>query len=111
MISMPKYIQGSQAIVVNQPKHRSLTSTQSQIGFVLDCSGSMSNLQTDAITGFNTLVEEQRKASPESKLNLALFSNSVQFIYNALPLSEIPPLTPALYNPCGGTALNDGIGE
>ena len=82
-----------------------------ELGFVLDRSSSMETLQAEAIAGFNTLVDEQRKLEPPASFSFALFSNEVSFLYDGIPLPEVPPLTPALYEPDGGTALNDAIGS
>ena len=48
---------------------------------------------------------------PPASFSFALFSHEVSFLYNGIPLPEVPPLTPALYEPDGGTALNDAIGS
>lgn len=34
--------------------------------FILDCSGSMSGLERDAIGGFNSMIEQQKKAEGEA---------------------------------------------
>jgi hypothetical protein len=82
-----------------------------ELGFVLDRSSSMLSLVTEAVTGFNTLVDEQRTLVPPASFSFALFNNDVRFIHDGVPLSEVPSLSSALYEPCGGTALNDGIGS
>ena len=82
-----------------------------ELGFVLDRSGSMSSLVNEAVTGFNTLIDEQRSVAPPANFSLELFNNLTRLLYDALPLSEVPPLSSAMYEPWGGTALNDAIGE
>jgi uncharacterized protein YegL len=81
-----------------------------ELGFVLDRSGSMNSLLKEAVTGFNTLVDEQRTVTPPASFSFSLFSNDIKLVYDAVPLPEVPSLTPEMYEPDGGTALNDGIG-
>jgi hypothetical protein len=82
-----------------------------ELGFVLDRSASMSSLINEAVTGFNTLVDEQRTVAPPANFSLSLFNYGIKLLYDAIPLPEVPPLTAALYEPDGGTALNDAIGS
>ena len=82
-----------------------------ELGFVLDRSASMSSLVNEAVTGFNTLVDEQRTVAPPANFSLSLFNYGIKLLYDAIPLPEVPPLTAALYEPDGGTALNDAIGS
>jgi hypothetical protein len=114
---MPSYIQNSPQTQI-QSQTRRLgegaaleTISTPQLGFVLDRSASMSTLVNEAIEGFNTLVDEQRtlKTAPPN-FSLELFNDTVKLLYDAIPISEIPILTRELYEPSGGTALNDAIG-
>jgi len=82
-----------------------------EIGFVLDRSGSMDLLKDNAVAGFNTLIDEQKKCAPPSRFSLALFNSSVDLVYDAVPIANVPELTDAIYEPSGGTALNDAIGS
>jgi hypothetical protein len=86
-----------------------------ELGFVLDRSESMKRLVDQAIAGFNDLVGEQRTlqdaAGQGSGFSLTLFNDNIRLLYNALPIAEVPPLTRELYEPAGGTALNDAIGS
>jgi hypothetical protein len=81
-----------------------------ELGFVLDRSGSMASLATEAITGFNTLIAEQRSVCSQALFSLSLFDHENLFLHDALALAEIPELTSATFIPRGGTALNDAIG-
>jgi hypothetical protein len=72
----------------------------------------MSSLVNEILRAFNTLVDEQRELKNAkgqgAALSLMLF-NTVQLLYDALPIDEVPSLTRELYQPDGGTALNDAI--
>lgn len=76
--------------------------------FVIDESGSMYGSESDVIGGFNKLIEEQRKiADGECLVSVYRFSTDVRKDFIGKPLSEVEDLR---YDPCGGTAMNDGIG-
>ena len=70
----------------------------------------MHSLVTEAVSGFNTLLAEQKSVSASSLFSLALFDHEDLLLHDAVPLAEVPELTPAVYVPRGGTALNDAIG-
>jgi uncharacterized protein YegL len=110
---MPSYIQKNPcppAVETQQANKPEVIATP-ELGFVLDRSGSMSSLVNEAVAGFNTLVDEQRNLKPPANFSLALFNDTVRLLYDATPIVEVPCLTPKLYEPGGGTALNDAIGS
>jgi uncharacterized protein YegL len=82
-----------------------------ELGFVLDRSGSMDLLKVNALAGFNTLIDEQKKMAIPAKLSLSLFNSRVELVYDAVPIANVPELTNPVYEPEGGTALNDAIGS
>lgn len=81
-----------------------------QIVFVIDESGSMSNLRNDVIGGFNTLIADQRKLAGAADVTLFTFSNKVDLVLDAVALAGVQDLTEASYQPGGMTAMNDAIG-
>jgi hypothetical protein len=86
----------------------------SELGIVLDESGSMSNLVNETLAALSNLLEEQRNlkdANSSSAFSLALFNFVVRLVYDGVPIAEAKPLTRDLYEPAGGTALNDAIGS
>lgn len=81
---------------------------------VLDRSGSMESTKKDAIGGFNSFVEGQKKACEtggDATLTLIQFDNHYEVIYSAKNIKEVQPLTEATFVPRGGTALRDAIGR
>ena len=46
-----------------------------EIVFILDRSGSMSGLERDTIGGFNSMIEQQKKAEGEALISTVLFDN------------------------------------
>jgi hypothetical protein len=49
--------------------------TELTVHVLLDRSGSMQSIKTDAIGGFNSYVEELAKTSPDSTLSLTIFDS------------------------------------
>lgn len=81
-----------------------------EIIFVIDKSGSMSNLVNDTIGGFNGFIENQ-KDDVKTTLTTVLFDTSWRTLYSGVDVYEVSPMTTKDYVPGGGTALLDAIGE
>lgn len=80
------------------------------ISMILDRSGSMKSLVSDAIGGFNSFVAEQKKLSGQVTMSVVQFDDGYETLHNFKPLNEIPDLTLDTYVPRGTTALRDAIG-
>src|SRR6516225_12172096 len=116
----PHYLQNQTANKLAEPK-RQLHSVcagavpevvgQPLLGFVLDRSGSMKTLANNAITGFDALIAEQQKTSPQTLFSLSIFDHEIIAIHDAIPLIDVPNLSREIYVPRGSTALNDAIGS
>jgi uncharacterized protein YegL len=74
---------------------------------ILDRSGSMANVRSDMEGGFNTLIEEQRKAEGKLLVSLYQFDDHFEVVYEGKSVHDVPPLSLV---PRGGTALNDALG-
>ena len=81
-----------------------------ELVFILDKSGSMANLEQDAIGGFNSLIEKQKKIDGECLVSCVLFDNTQKVLYDRVPLSEVSPMTDKDYCASGCTALVDALG-
>ena len=81
-----------------------------ELVFILDCSGSMSGLESDTIGGFNSMIAKQKKEAGEALVSTILFSNDSVVIHDRLPLSEVPPMTEKEYFTRGCTALLNAVG-
>ena len=82
-----------------------------ELVFILDRSGSMGIMMKEAIGGFNSFLEEQKKLPGEAKLTLALFDNHYDLICNGKDIKCVEPLDECTYAPRGTTALLDAIGR
>ena len=81
------------------------------VACVIDRSGSMSSVCSDAIGGFNTFLEEQKKGPGEAVLTLVLFDHEYLVVHDAVPVASVAPLDETTYVPRGNTALLDAIGR
>jgi len=82
----------------------------SEIVFLLDMTGSMSNLVKDVVGGFNVFVEDQKKQPGTAKLSLIVFNSDVYKTILTDDLSKIRQITENDYRPSGMTPLLDAVG-
>ena len=75
-----------------------------EIGIVLDCSGSMFSIKKSVIDGYNLFIEEQKKLEGKCVVTLTTFSDNV-LIAEPRPLESLEKLTSNTYRPDGCTAL------
>ena len=78
---------------------------------VLDRSGSMESVVNDAIGGFNTFMEEQKKQPGTMSVTLVLFDHEYLVPFKNADIKEIEPLDRTTYVPRGMTALLDAVGR
>jgi uncharacterized protein YegL len=78
------------------------------IQLLLDRSGSMVSIRSDAEGGIKTFIEDQRKAPGKCTLRLAQFDYEYELVHPSTPIADVP--FPSLH-PRGGTALLDGWGR
>ena len=81
-----------------------------EIVFILDRSGSMSGLERDTIGGFNSMIEQQKKAEGEALISTVLFDNVSEVLHDRVNVRDIRPMTDRNYTVRGCTALLDAIG-
>ena len=81
-----------------------------EIGVVLDRSGSMSGVVSDAIGGFNTFLETQKEIPGDANITVSLFDDVIEYYVKDTPVKSVAPLTKITYVPRGMTALYDAIG-
>jgi len=84
---------------------------KTEIVFILDRSGSMADLTSDTIGGFNSFVEKQKEESGEAVLTTVLFDDKYEILHNGVNLQDVKSLTPKEYYVRGMTALLDAIGK
>ena len=88
-----------------------------RIALLVDRSGSMATVWTDAIGAVNAFVEDQRQQDDgRTFLSLFLFDKQagepvVQQVCHQVRLNQVPTLTKQNYFPRGGTPLLDAMGE
>ncbi|MBC8140815.1 MAG: VWA domain-containing protein [Armatimonadetes bacterium] len=81
------------------------------ITLVLDRSGSMEQMRTDAIGGFNTFLKDQQAAPGAATLTLVQFDDRYESSYSLAPIASVKPLDTTTFVPRGSTALLDALGK
>lgn len=82
-----------------------------EIVCIIDKSGSMEAIKSDAIGGFNSFLETQKKEEGRARLTLTLFDTSYDVRLNNVDIEKVEPLNDKSYSPGGCTALLDAIGK
>jgi hypothetical protein len=78
------------------------------ITMVIDRSGSMSSIRSDAEGGINTFIDSQKSEHGEAQLSLVQFDTEYEFIHKGVPIGNLPRYTLV---PRGSTALLDAVGR
>jgi uncharacterized protein with von Willebrand factor type A (vWA) domain len=84
--------------------------TLPEVIVVLDKSGSMHSIKSDAIGGFNAFLKDQQALGESAVFTLIQFDSKIETSYSGVPIMEASPLTDGSYRPNGGTALYDAVG-
>lgn len=79
--------------------------------FILDRSGSMKNLTSDTIGGFNSMIETQKNEPGEAFVTTVLFDDQYELLHDHVNINEIKPITNKEYYARGCTALLDAVGK
>ena len=82
-----------------------------ELVFILDESGSMSDLIDDTIGGFNSLIRKQKNEDGEALVSTVFFSNGSKVVHDRVTIDCVPELTSNDYVPSGCTALLDAVGD
>lgn len=79
-----------------------------ELVFILDRSGSMCNLASDTIGGFNSMIEQQKNNEGNVYVTTVLFNSVSYILHDHIDINSIPKMTE--YSTYGMTALNDSVG-
>jgi hypothetical protein len=82
-----------------------------EIAYVLDRSGSMQTLASDAIGGFNSFLSSQQQLEGRANFTLVLFDHEYLVEHKSVDIRQVPPLNERTYVPRGQTALLDAVGR
>ncbi len=81
-----------------------------ELVFVVDRSGSMCDLVSDTIGGFNATLEQHRAAEGDAVVSTVLFDNETEVLHDRLPIAQVANITEREYWVRGCTALLDAVG-
>lgn len=79
------------------------------VDFILDRSGSMSNVWMPTIDGFNEYIEGLKDDGNDYRVSLTLFDTEIEHPFKDKSIQDVPRLTQEVYYPRGGTALYDAV--
>lgn len=82
-----------------------------EVVFILDKSGSMSNLTSDTIGGFNSLLKKQKEEKGECLVSTVLFNDKSYVLIDRKPIKEVKEMSEDDYCASGCTALIDALGD
>ena len=78
------------------------------ITMVIDRSGSMQSIRTDAEGGINSFIEQQKQEPGEANVTLVQFDTDYEFVHSGVPIKQVPAFKLV---PRGSTALLDAVGR
>ena len=78
------------------------------ITLIVDRSGSMAEIKSDAEGGVNSFIEKQSQEPGEALLTLVQFDTEYEFLHQGVPIAQVPKYE---LHPRGMTALLDAIGR
>lgn len=78
------------------------------ITVVMDRSGSMAAVKSDAENGLNSFIDSQKRQPGSALFSLVQFDTEYEIVHNAVPIQSVPPCT---LEPRGFTALLDAVGN
>ena len=78
------------------------------ITLVVDRSGSMQDIRSDAEGGVNAFIETQAKEPGDALLTLVQFDTEYEFLHTGVPINKVPKYSLV---PRGATALLDAVGR
>lgn len=82
--------------------------TYTAIQVVIDRSGSMQTIKSDAEGALAAFLKEQTAVPGKATVRLSQFDTEYECIYPSMPVNDVPAYE---LHPRGGTALNDAIGR
>ncbi len=82
-----------------------------EVIFVLDRSGSMEDVVSDTIGGFNSMIKKQQAESPNALVTTVLFDDKIEILHDRIKIEDVPTLTEKEYYARGCTSLLDAVGS
>lgn len=92
-------------------KPESCNKNLTEMVFILDRSGSMSNLVMDTIGGYNGMIEKQKQEEGEATVTTVLFDTDFDVLCENVDIHKVEKLTNKTYYARGCTALLDAVGK
>jgi hypothetical protein len=78
---------------------------------IIDRSGSMESIRSDAIGGFNRFLADEQAPDDPARLTMVLFDDRYEVVHDGTDIRRVKPLTNRTFVPRGTTALLDAVGR
>lgn len=78
---------------------------------IVDRSGSMEAMRSEAISGFNNFLDEQKKLPGKCNITYCQFDTVYDVVHDGISIKRMKPLDNSTYQPRGATALLDAVGR
>ena len=82
-----------------------------ELVFIIDKSGSMSELEGDTIGGFNSLIKKQKKEEGDALVSVVFFNDNQDVVLDRVDINKVKELTEEEYVCMSCTALLDAVGD
>ena len=82
-----------------------------ELVFIIDKSGSMSELEGDTIGGFNSLIKKQKKEEGDALVSVVFFNDNQDVVLDRVDINKVKELTEDDYVCMSCTALLDAVGD
>lgn len=82
-----------------------------ELVFIIDKSGSMSELEGDTIGGFNSLIKKQKKEEGDALISVVFFNDNQDVVLDRVDINKVKELTEDDYVCMSCTALLDAVGD
>ncbi len=100
-----------QTAVAEEKAAEEVKPSRVEMVLVLDESGSMSDLTSDTIGGFNSMIEKEKQSGENVRVTTVLFSDRYKILHNHRDIKDVEKMTEKDYTPGGMTALLDAVGK
>lgn len=100
-----------QTAVAEEKAAEEVKPSRVEMVLVLDESGSMSDLTSDTIGGFNSMIEKEKQSGENVRVTTVLFSDRYKILHNHRDIKDVEKMTEKDYTPGGMTALLDAVGR
>ena len=88
-----------------------MKNSKTELVFILDRSGSMGDLESDTIGGFNSMLMKQQAEPGDCRITTVLFDDRCEILHDRIDIKAVGAIDGRDYFVRGSTALLDTVGK